>query len=154
MTKKLQIYKCETCGNIIEVVGAGDGDLVCCGEPMVRLDEKTKDELKEKHVPVVEIVDTCSYLSKAGTDLKQPTMAYVNPQHNCRYRVHVKIGDVPHPMEEDHYIEWIELITETQTCKKFLKPHDAPEAAFQVTEMPIKVREHCNVHGLWANSDI
>lgn len=124
MTAKLQIYKCEVCGNIIEVLHASDGELVCCGKPMKLMIENTVDASKEKHVPVIEkIVD--GFL--------------------------VKIGAVPHPMEEKHYIEWIELIVNGIAYRKFLSPGDKPEAKFIVDAAGIiHAREYCNLHGLWS----
>ncbi len=125
MTEKLQIYKCEICGNIVEVLHVGAGTLVCCGQPMKLATENTTDASKEKHVPVVE---------KNGDT------------------VIVKVGSIPHPMEEKHYIEWIQVITEKGAYRKFLKPNDAPEATFEVKEDVVKVREYCNLHSLWANN--
>lgn len=122
MAKQLQIYKCNMCGNIVEVLHGGDGELVCCGEPMELLEEKTADAAKEKHVPVIEKID-------GG------------------YKV--KVGSVPHPMEEKHYIEWIELLADGKAYRQFLKPGVAPEATFQVQAASVSAREHCNVHGLW-----
>ena len=89
---KDEIYKCESCGNIVEVVNGGDGELVCCGEPMKVMNENTVDAAKEKHVPVIEVVDGC---------------------------VKVKVGDVAHPMEEKHYIQWIEVIADGKTYRQF-----------------------------------
>ncbi len=122
MAEKLQIYKCNVCGNIVEVLHGGDGELVCCGEPMELLTEKTADAAKEKHVPVIEKVE-------GG------------------YKV--KVGSVPHPMEEKHYIEWIELLADGKAYRQFLKPGIAPEAMFCVEASSVSAREHCNVHGLW-----
>lgn len=122
MTEQLQIYKCNICGNIIEVLHTGASSLVCCDEPMVKLDAKAADEGKEKHVPVIE----------------------QTPEG-----IKVKIGSVPHPMEEKHHIEWIEIIADGRTCKKFLNAGDAPEALFCIKADKITAREHCNVHGLW-----
>ncbi len=122
MAKKHQIYKCDTCGNIVEVLHGGDGDLVCCGEKMKLFDEKATDEGKEKHVPVVEA---------SGGDVK------------------VKVGSNPHPMEEKHYIEWIEVADGSTVCKRFLKPGDDPEAVFKGVKLGVTAREYCNVHGLW-----
>jgi superoxide reductase len=122
MAEKLQIYKCNVCGNIVEVLHGGVGELVCCNEPMKLLDEKTADTGKEKHVPVIEKV-------------------------NGGYKV--KVGEVPHPMEEKHYIEWIELLADGKSYRQFLKPGTAPEAIFEVKGDSVSAREHCNVHGLW-----
>ncbi len=122
MAEKLQIYKCEVCGNIVEVLHGGDGELVCCGEPMELLDEKTADAATEKHVPVIEKI-------------------------NGGYKV--KVGSVPHPMEEKHYIEWIELLADGKAYRQFLEPGGEPEAVFNVEADSVSAREHCNVHGLW-----
>jgi len=122
MTKLNQIYKCNICGNVIEVIHTGVGQLVCCGQPMKLLTEKTEDAGLEKHVPVIE---------KVGNKVK------------------VKVGSIPHPMEQKHYIEWIEIITDDGTCRKFLKPEDKPEVEFEITAEKIEAREYCNIHGLW-----
>lgn len=122
MTELNQIYKCAKCGNIAGVVHKGAGSLVCCGEPMELLVEKTQDEGYEKHVPVIEKTEK---------------------------GVKVKIGSVPHPMEEAHYIEWIEVIADGKSYREFLKPGDQPEAEFCVEAENIIAREYCNLHGLW-----
>ncbi|OKY75693.1 MAG: desulfoferrodoxin [Desulfobulbaceae bacterium DB1] len=123
MTKQLQVYKCEVCGNIVEVLHAGAGELVCCGQPMKHLVENTVDASKEKHVPVIEKID-------GG------------------YKV--KVGSVAHPMEEKHYIEWIDLVIDGNTVQRtFLKPGAAPEASFKTSAKDVAAREYCNVHGLW-----
>ncbi len=122
VTAKLSIYKCPLCGNIVEVLTAGGGELVCCGQPMQLLTENTVDASKEKHVPVIE---------KTADGFK------------------VKVGAVPHPMEEKHYIVWIELIADGKSYREFLKPGQAPEAAFCVKAASVSAREYCNLHGLW-----
>ena len=122
MAEKLEVYKCEVCGNIVEVLHGGDGELVCCGQPMTLLTANTVDAAKEKHVPVIEKV--------AGG-----------------YKV--KVGSVAHPMEEKHYIEWIELIAGDKAYRQFLNPGDAPEAFFAVDASQVSAREYCNLHGLW-----
>lgn len=123
MAEKMAIYKCELCGNIVEVLHAGDGELVCCGQPMKKLVENTTDAAKEKHVPVIE---------KVSGGWK------------------VSVGSVAHPMEEKHYIEWIELVVDDGTAyRKFLKPGDKPEAVFMVSAASVTAREYCNLHGLW-----
>jgi len=121
-TKRLEVYKCLVCGNMVEVIHAGEGELVCCGQAMKQLVENTVDAAKEKHVPVIEKVD-------GG------------------YKV--KVGSVPHPMEEKHYIEWIELVADGKAYRQFLSPGDAPEATFAVTAAEVTAREYCNLHGLW-----
>ncbi|MDL1963095.1 MAG: desulfoferrodoxin [Deltaproteobacteria bacterium] len=122
MTEKLQIYKCKVCGNIVEVLHEGAGELVCCGQPMVLREENAVDAAKEKHVPVVE-----------------KTTGGVN----------VKVGSVAHPMEEKHYIEWIEIITDGKAYRQFLNPGDVPEATFDIEAGDVTGREYCNLHGLW-----
>ncbi len=122
MTKKLQIYKCKVCGNIVEVLHEGAGELVCCGQPMILREENTVDAAREKHVPVVE---------KTTGGVK------------------VKVGSVAHPMEEKHYIEWIEIISDGKVYRQFLKPGDTPEATFDIDAQQVTAREYCNLHGLW-----
>ena len=121
-TENLQVYKCELCGNIIEVIHASSGQLVCCGQPMALLTENTTDAATEKHVPVIEKID-------GG--------------------VKVTVGSVAHPMENDHYIEWIELVVDGKAYRQFLKPGQAPEAVFKVEGSDITAREYCNLHGHW-----
>ena len=125
MTGMKQIYKCSICGNIVEVVHDGKGQLVCCGQPMDFLSENTTDAAKEKHVPVVETTDS---------------------------GIKVKVGDVPHPMEENHYIEWVEIIADGKSCRIFLKPGEKPEAVFDIASQKVTAREYCSVHGLWKSS--
>jgi len=123
MTEKLQVYKCELCGNIVLVLHDGPGDLVCCDKPMILLKEKTQEQGNEKHMPVVEKIDQ---------------------------GIRVKVGSVPHPMEEKHYIEWIELTTKDGQIRKFLKPGEAPEAFFELKADVLGARAYCNIHGLWS----
>ena len=115
MTELRQIYKCNICGNIVEILHSGDGKLVCCGKPMDLLKDQSELEYAEKHAPVIQV--------------------------NI-----VKIGSVPHPMEEKHYIEWIEA----DGCRKFLKPGQRPEAEFSNKNIK-KARMYCNIHGLWTS---
>ncbi|MBN2467392.1 MAG: desulfoferrodoxin [Deltaproteobacteria bacterium] len=122
MTKRLEIYKCSICGNIVEVLHEGKGELVCCGESMTLLQENTVDAAREKHVPVIE---------KTSDGVK------------------VKVGSVAHPMEDKHYIEWIEIIADGKAYRQFLKPGDVPEARFTIQAETVTAREHCNIHGLW-----
>jgi superoxide reductase len=122
MAEELQIYKCSVCGNIVEVLHGGVGELVCCGKPMQSLVENTTDAAKEKHVPVIE-------KTEAGYQ--------------------VTIGSVAHPMEQNHYIEWIELLADGKAYRQFMEPGMAPEAEFCVTADSVTAREHCNLHGLW-----
>jgi len=122
MTERLQVYKCEICGNIVEVLHEGAGELVCCGQPMKLYVENTVDAAREKHVPVVEETE-------GG--------------------IKVKVGSVPHPMGEEHYIEWIEAVADGKAYRQFLKPGDAPEALFDIGAEEITARAYCNLHGLW-----
>ena len=122
MAKRLEVYKCQVCGNIVQVLFGGDGSLVCCDQPMMLLVENTVDAAKEKHVPVIEKIP-------GG--------------------VKVKVGSVAHPMEEKHYIQWIEIIADGKSYHQFLKPGQPPEATFNVTADQITAREYCNLHGLW-----
>ena len=125
MTKLKQVYRCNVCGNIVEVLHTGKGELVCCGQPMELLQEKKTDVGLEKHVPVIE------------TTAKG---------------VKVKVGDVPHPMEEKHYIEWVEIIADGDCYRKFLKPRDKPEAEFDIKPQKVTAREYSSIHGLWKSS--
>jgi len=132
MTDRNQIYKCEICGNIVEVLHNGQGELVCCGAPMKLIKEKTKDEGEEKHVPVFEKLP--ENVCQGGDGLK------------------VKIGEVEHPMEIEHYIEWIEIKTvDNKVGKKFLKPGDKTEVEFHTRADIVEARAYCNLHGLWTS---
>lgn len=122
MAKKLDVYKCELCGNIVEVYHVGGGTLVCCGQNMTYLEEKTADSTTEKHVPVIEKI-------------------------SGGYRV--TVGSTLHPMTDEHHIEWIELITENETLTAWLKPGDQPVAIFMTEKEAITAREYCNLHGHW-----
>lgn len=122
MAEKLQVYKCDVCGNIVEVVHGGAGELVCCGQAMKLMAENTVDAAKEKHVPVVEKI-------------------------TGGFRV--KVGEVAHPMEQKHYIEWIEVIADGKAYRQFLNPGENPEAVFMIDAKEITAREYCNLHGLW-----
>lgn len=123
MSKLLDVFKCETCGHIVEVLHSGQGELSCCGKPMIHMAENTVDAAREKHVPVIEKI--------AGG-----------------YKV--KVGSVPHPMEEKHYIEWVQLCGEGGLAmRKFLKPGEAPEVEFKTEAAGVSAREYCNLHGLW-----
>lgn len=118
-----QVYKCEVCGNMVEVIHAGPGELTCCNQAMKLYEENTTDAATEKHVPVVEQVD-------GG--------------------VKVTVGSVPHPMAEDHYIEWIELLVDDKVLRQALRPGGEPSAVFAgVTADSVTAREYCNQHGLW-----
>lgn len=122
MATKLQICKCMVCGNIVEVLHGGAGELVCCGQPMTNLSEQTADAATEKHVPVIEKTD-------GG--------------------IMVKVGSVLHPMTEEHYIEWIEIIADDKAYRQFLNPGDGPQATFKIDADSVTAREHCTIHGLW-----
>ena len=124
MTELNEIYKCEICGNIVQMLHAGPGELVCCGQPMDLLEEKTADMALEKHVPVIE---------RDGDLIK------------------IYVGSTLHPMEENHHIEWIELIADGRRQRKYLKPGDPPEALFLCRGETLSAREYCNLHGLWKN---
>ena len=125
MTEINQIYRCNICGNIIEVLHNGAGQLVCCGQPMELLVAKNKDIGFEKHVPII---------TKEGE------------------KIIVTIGSVPHPMEENHYIELIEIIADGKVYREFLKPGDKPTAGFTIEADKIEARGYCNVHGLWQSN--
>jgi superoxide reductase len=120
--EKNEVYRCKVCGNIVEVNHVGGGTLVCCGQEMELLNANSTDAAQEKHVPVI---------SKTENGYK------------------IVIGSVPHPMEEKHFIEWIELVADGISYKKFLKPGDVAEAEFCVSAETITAREYCNLHGLW-----
>jgi len=122
MTEQMQIYRCEVCGNVVEVLHAGTGTLVCCEQPMRLYEPNTTDAAVEKHVPSVE-------QTKEG--------------------VNVNVGSVAHPMEERHYIEWIEVIADGEVFRKFLRPGDTPKANFNIKADKITARAYCNIHGLW-----
>jgi superoxide reductase len=122
MTNKREIYKCEICGNIVEVLQEGVGTLVCCGQPMKLQEENTVDAATEKHIPVIKE-------NEEG--------------------VIIKVGSIPHPMTEEHYIKWIEISTDKGSSKKFLKPGETPEVKFPVKTKIISARAYCNLHGLW-----
>lgn len=121
-TQQLEVYQCDLCGNMVEVIHAAGGKLVCCGQPMSLLAENTTDAAREKHVPVIERIE-------GG--------------------VKVTVGSVPHPMQGDHLIEWVELIADGKAYRQFLTAADAPEVCFAVTGEEISAREFCNLHGLW-----
>jgi superoxide reductase len=124
MAKRFEIYKCEICGNIVELLHGGAGTLVCCNEDMILMKEQTADKTTEKHVPVIEETDR-------GTV--------------------VKVGSVPHPMQDAHYIEWIQMISPdgVHAPRHFLKPGESPETIFKMKLPGAIAREYCNIHGLW-----
>jgi len=125
MTKLRELYRCEVCGNIVEVVNEGATALVCCGEPMTKLEAKTEEEGQEKHVPVVEETDS---------------------------GIKVKVGSIKHPMEDKHYIKFIEILLKDRILRKELKPGQAPEVKYCAAKSDvIEMREFCSIHGLWKN---
>ncbi len=125
MTQLRELYHCEICGNIVEIAHEGEPALVCCGKPMIKLEAKTEDEGQEKHVPVIEEADS---------------------------GIKVRVGSVEHPMEDKHYIKFIEILLKDRIMRKELKPRQAPEAKCCAPESDvIEVREFCTVHGLWKN---
>ncbi len=122
-TGRLEIYKCSVCGIVAEVLDGGAGEMSCCGQPMKRFQENTVDAAKEKHVPVIERTES----------------GYA-----------VTVGSVEHPMEEKHYIQWIELVADGTIHRQFLEPGQAPRAVFNVPQAStVYAREFCNIHGLW-----
>jgi superoxide reductase len=130
MTEFKQIYKCAVCGNIVEVLHAGGGELVCCGQAMELQAAKSQDIGSEKHLPVIVELPANVCHGKDG--------------------VKIKIGAVEHPMTPEHHIEWIEIDTvDGKSGKKFLKPGDKPESEFQTRTNILGARAYCNVHGLW-----
>ncbi len=125
MTKRSEIYQCKICGNIVEVKHAGAGELTCCNTKMSLLDENTTDAATEKHVPVIKKID-------GG------------------YKV--TVGEVDHPMGDEHYIEWIELLTEDDVYTTYLNPDDKPEALFMTDAENATARAYCNLHGNWKSA--
>jgi superoxide reductase len=125
VTDLLQIYKCEVCGNIVEVLHTGAGSLVCCGQSMRLMEEFKADFKTEKHVPVVEE-------TKDG--------------------IHVVVGSTPHPMVDEHWIEWIQVVKDGTIMRQFLEPGQKPEADFPIKGKPDYAREYCNIHLLWKTS--
>jgi superoxide reductase len=125
MKEQNAIYKCEICGNIVEVLHAGGGDAICCGQKMDLVVENSVEASLEKHVPVIEEVD-------GG--------------------IKVKIGSVPHPMEEMHHIEWVEILTKSEVWRHNFEVGDAPEVFFPIEETKVSARAYCNLHGLWKSA--
>ena len=126
MARRTEGYKCEICGNIVEVLHGGRGRLVCCGQSMMLLEEKTEEQGMEKHLPVTEVTEE---------------------------GIEVKVGSVLHPMEERHYIEWADVITRDGVERRFLKLKGVPEAAFRIEGDTLRVRAYCNIHGLWTKKE-
>lgn len=123
MIQQKQVYRCGQCSNTVEVLFAGGGDLTCCSKPMAQMSEKSGQEGQEKHVPVIHATD-------AG--------------------VVINVGSNPHPMQTDHFIEWVEVCSNGRAYRQYLKPDGAPEATFNVPIKALTVRAFCNKHGLWA----
>jgi len=124
MTKLNQVYKCNVCGNIVQVVHASIGTLSCCNQPMELLEPQTAEMAIEKHVPVIK---------KTEDGIK------------------VTVGSTLHPMDDKHYIEWIEIIADGKLHRQHLYPGDKPEAFFCIKAKEVLAREYCNIHGLWKN---
>jgi len=119
---KLEVYKCQVCGNMVEVLQVGGGALVCCGQEMTLLKENSTDAAVEKHVPVIE---------RLANGIK------------------IKVGSVEHPMVKEHFIQWVEVIAQGKACRHFFNPGEKPEAVFGITPNKLTAREYCNLHGLW-----
>ena len=122
MAMKLQVFKCNVCGHMVEVIHDGAGTLTCCNQPMQLMEENTVDAALEKHVPVIE---------------------------ETAEGILVKVGSVAHPMQDEHYIEWIELLADGKVYRQFLAPGEKPEALFTIKAKDVSAREYCNLHGLW-----
>lgn len=122
MTKLMQVYKCNVCGNMVEMLHEGPGALVCCNQPMALMEENTVEAAVEKHIPVIEKKDG-GYM--------------------------VTVGSVAHPMQDEHYIEWIEVIAGNKIYRQHLKPGEAPEAFFKIEGEGVYARAYCNLHGNW-----
>ena len=126
MTEVRQIYKCNVCGNIVEILHEGVGSIICCNQPMQLQEERTEGEGQEKHVPVME---------------------------KSENEITIKVGNNPHPMDEKHYIEWIEAIANGKSCRKSIYPHDKPETRFKIEGDKLEIRAYCNQHGLWKRAN-
>ena len=124
-TKKLELYKCEVCTNIVEVMHKGASKLVCCNKPMILIEDNVVEASVEKHIPVIEKIDN-------------------------GYKI--KVGEAEHPMIDTHYIEWIELIADEKVYTKFLNPNDKPEAIFNISASKVTARAYCNLHGNWKST--
>jgi superoxide reductase len=126
MTEINQNYKCLQCGNIVEVLGTGNGTLTCCEKPMMMLRENTQEAAVEKHIPII---------SRENNGVK------------------VVVGEIEHPMTEDHWIEWVEVITAKKTYRHDFRPGEKPECFFEILDTEYRVRAYCNLHGLWTNQE-
>lgn len=127
MSEEKQVYRCNICGNMVEVLHLGTGKLVCCGNRMQLLEEKREGLGPQKHIPVIEQIDN---------------------------GVKIKIGETEHPMEENHCVEWVELVTDDAVYRKVFKPGEKPEAEFNIDLADINsvsAREYCSIHGLWVS---
>ncbi len=126
MTQQREVFVCQSCGNMVEILRAGQGSLVCCNQPMTLSEENTTDAAKEKHVPV---------LARSGAD------------------VTVTVGTVPHPMAAEHYIEWIEVLQGDAVSRHYLNPGAVPQATFELPAGAVVARAYCNLHGLWKGEE-
>ncbi len=124
MTQRFQIYRCDICGNLVNIRAVGRGELVCCGKPMRLLVEQQAEAGREKHVPVVEPAE-------GG--------------------IRVRIGSIPHPMEDRHFLEWIEVRDGPLSLLRMLKPGELPEVEFPLRDPNVPARCYCTMHGLWTN---
>ena len=122
MVARGEVYRCSVCGNIVELLHAGRGELVCCGKPMDRVEVRREGKGGEKHLPVVTVRDGV---------------------------VAIKVGLIEHPMEKSHLIEWVELVTDGVIVRRYLKPGEKPEVEFRVDVKHGRVRAYCSLHGLW-----
>lgn len=122
MAQLNEVYKCNVCGNIVQIIHSSPAPLSCCNQKMALMAENTVDAAKEKHVPVIAIGENS---------------------------ITVTVGSVAHPMEEAHNIEWIELLADGKSYRQFLKPGAKPEAVFPVIGKKVTAREYCNLHGHW-----
>ena len=124
MTEQCEIYRCNVCSNIVMVMHGGAGELVCCGELMEKLEEKTQEEMFEKHLPVIK-------------------------ENGEKY---IQVGETRHPMTQEHHIQWIEVQTDNQKMIKFLDIESEPVFMIKSNEKILSAREYCNIHGLWKGS--
>jgi superoxide reductase len=142
MTKLREIYKCEVCGNIVEVIHESGGTLVCCGKPMMLQKENSVDAERFHE-------NKSDSKNKNPSGVASPEEKHVPIIEKTSNGIKVRVGSVPHPMIPEHYIEWIELIADETSYKKFLKPEDKPEAEFCIEAKNITATAYCNLHGLW-----
>lgn len=124
---KNEIYKCEVCGNIVGILTVGGGELICCQKPMLLQKENSIDTTTEKHIPIIERIDD---------------------------KIIITVGEISHPMEDAHYIKWIEIIADKKVYRQNLKPSDKPKIEFYLSAKNITARAYCNLHGLWKSKTI